>query len=571
MHRCYRPTVLAGIVLLATGLRAADSGHAAADLVLLNGSIWTVNKAQPQVEALAIWRDRIVAIGSSKEMRALIGPGTRAIDVHGRRVVPGFYDSHIHLLGSGQRLREVALKDAPNEREFGRRLQEFDRKLARERWLLGGEWDHDRTFDGRLPSAELIDTYVRDRPVFLRRYDGHMAVVNSHVLRLAGITAQTPDPAGGVIYRKSGTREPTGVLRDNAMDLVTRLIPPPSDAEIAEAVRAALDEARREGVTSVQDMDGSDPATRRNLFRLYQQLAHSGRLTCRIDLRWPLAESKALAQLGVQRGFGDDWVKIGGVKGFVDGSLGSSTAKMYEPFVNEPGSTGVFVTPLDKLREYIREADKAGLSVAVHAIGDRANAELLSIFAEVAQRNGPRDRRFRIEHAQHLRPQDFGRFNEIGVIASMQPYHAIDDGRWAEGRIGARRCASSYAFRSIVDAGGKLAFGSDWSVAPLSPLLGIDAAVNRRTLDGKHPEGWYPGQKITVAEAIEAYTQTSAFAAFEDHDRGSLEPGKLADLVVLSRDILAEPECDHLAETEVLLTVVGGKVVYERQHGSSPK
>ncbi|HLJ96118.1 MAG TPA: amidohydrolase [Gemmataceae bacterium] len=552
-------------MILITDLHAADPPHTPADLVLLNGKIWTVNKAQPQAEALAIWRDRILRVGSSVEIHALVGPHTRTIDLQGRRVVPGFYDSHLHLLGSGQRLSEVALKNAANEAEFGQRLREFDRKLPRDRWLLGGEWDHDRTFHGQLPSAELLDKYVAGRPVFLRRYDGHMAVVNSQVLKLAGITAQTPDPAGGVIYRKAGTKEPTGVLRDNAMDLVTRLIPAPSDAEIAEAVRAALDEARQVGVTSAQDMDGSDAATRRKLLRLYQELARSGQLSCRIDLRWPLSQWRQLAQLGVERGFGDDWVKIGGVKGFVDGSLGSSTAKMFKPFVNEPGSTGVFVTPLDKLREYILEADKAGLSVAVHAIGDQANAELLSIYAEVAQANGPRDRRFRIEHAQHLRPQDYPRFHAYSVIASMQPYHAIDDGRWAEGRIGSARCASSYAFRSVLDAGAKLAFGSDWSVAPLSPILGIDAAVNRRTLDGKHPGGWFPEQRITVAEAIEAYTLTSAFAAFEESERGSLQPGKLADLVVLSRDILAETERDHLAETDVWITVLGGKVVYEKR------
>jgi predicted amidohydrolase YtcJ len=237
---------------------------------------------------------------------------------------------------------------------------------------------------------------------------------------------------------------------------------------------------------------------------------------------------------------------------------------MFAPFLNEPGNTGIFVTPMSRLREDIAAADRAGLSVAVHAIGDRANAELLDVFAEVVRRNGPRDRRFRIEHAQHLRPEDYGRFKELGVIPSMQPFHAIDDGRWAEGRIGGARCASSYAFRSLLDAGARLAFGSDWSVAPLSPMLGIDAAVNRRTLDGKHPEGWFAQQKITVAEAIEAYTLTSAHAAFEEKDRGSLEVGKLADFVVLSRDILASAERDHIAETEVLYTVVGGRVVYEK-------
>jgi predicted amidohydrolase YtcJ len=535
-----------------------------ADLVLVNARVWTVDRGRPEAEALAAWHGRILAVGREAEVRRLIGPATRILDARGRRVVPGFYDSHVHLLGSGLRLSEVALKDAADEAEFGRRLRAFDRKLPGGRWLLGGEWDHDRTFAGQLPTAALLDRYVPARPAFLRRYDGHMAVVNSRALQLAGITADTPNPPGGVIYRKPDGREPTGLLRDNALDLVGRLVPATTDDEIIEAVRAALDEARLVGVTSVQDMDGSDPPTRRRLFRLYQDLARGGKLTTRIDLRWPLAEWKGLAALGVGANFGDDWVRIGGLKGFIDGSLGSSTAWMFAPYLHEPGSTGIYVTPLGRLREDIEGADRAGLPVAVHAIGDRANAELLDIFAEVSRKNGPRDRRFRIEHAQHLRPEDYGRFKEAGVIPSLQPYHAIDDGRWAEGRIGAKRCASSYACRSLLDAGARLAFGSDWSVAPLNPLLGIDAAVNRRTLDGKHPGGWFPEQKITAEEAVEAYTLTSAYAAFQEKDRGSLEVGKLADFVVLSRDILSAAERDHIAETGVLVTVVGGRVVFEK-------
>jgi predicted amidohydrolase YtcJ len=331
-------------------------------------------------------------------------------------------------------------------------------------------------------------------------------------------------------------------------------------------VRGALAEARQVGVTSVQDMDGSNATTRRRLFRLYQQLARQGQLTLRVDLRWPLADWRSLAALGVEANFGSDWVRIGGVKGFVDGSLGSSTAKMFEPYVHEKGNTGVYVTPLNRLREYIEGADAAGLSIAIHAIGDRANAELLDIFADVEKKNGPRDRRFRIEHAQHLRPEDYARFKQLGVIPSLQPYHAIDDGRWAEGRIGARLCASSYACRSLLDAGARLAFGSDWSVAPLNPLLGIDAAVNRRTLDDKHPDGWFAEQRIRVAEAIEAYTLGSAYAAFQEKNRGPLEVGKLADLVILSRDILADSQRDRIATTEVLVTIVGGKIVYDKTH-----
>jgi predicted amidohydrolase YtcJ len=533
-----------------------------ADTVLRGGKIWTGAKTRPEAEALAIWRGRILAVGSNADMERLTGAGTRVIDLKGRRVVPGFHDSHVHVLGGGLQLSRVTLKDAKDEAEFGRRLQEFDRKLPRDRWLLGDDWDHDRTFGGRLPTAELLDKYVPGRPTFLRRYDGHMGVANTRVLKLAGITAEKADPPGGVIYRKEGTREPSGVLRDNAMDLVAGLIPAPSETEIAEAVLAALAEARRVGITSIQDMDGSDLPTRRKLLQLYQRLAGARQLKMRIELYWPLSEWNSLARLGIAREFGNEWLCIGGLKGFVDGSLGSSTAKMFDPFLNEANNSGVYVTPLNKLREYILAADNAGLAVAVHAIGDQANAELLDIFAEVARRNGQRERRFRIEHAQHLRPQDYPRFHELGVIASMQPYHVIDDGRWAEGRIGAVRCSSSYAYRSLLDARARLAFGSDWPVAPLSPLLGIDAAVNRRTLDGKHLQGWFPEQRISAVEALEAYTVNSAHAAFQDRVKGTLEPGKCADLAVLSRDILAESERDQIGATEVVLTMVGGEPVF---------
>jgi predicted amidohydrolase YtcJ len=536
----------------------------AADVVLVNGRLWTVNKAQPEAEALAVWGGRIIAVGKDADVKPLVGSKTRIIDLKQKRVLPGFHDSHLHLLGGGMRLSQVALKDARDEAEFGKRLQEFDRKLQPGRWMLGGNWDHDRTFAGELPTAATLDKYVKDRPILLNRYDGHMALANSLALKLAGITADTPDPTGGVIYRKPGTKEPTGLLRDKAMGLVAQHVPPPSDGEIMDAVQASLAECRKVGITSAQDMEGSAAGTRKIYFGLLQQLAHAAKLTMRVRVYWPLSAWNSLAQLGILAAFGDLWVSLGGLKDFIDGSLGSSTAKMFEPYLNEPGSTGIYVTPPGKLCDNILAADKAGLAIAIHAIGDRGNAELLDIFAEVAQKNGPRDRRFRIEHAQHLRPEDYKRFAQLGVIASMQPYHIIDDGRWAEGRIGAKRCASSYALRSLLDAGAKVAFGSDWSVAPLNPLLGLDAAVHRKTLDGKHPKGWFPEQRITVQEAIEAYTLTAAYAAFLEKELGSLEVGKLADLVVLSRDILAEAEREQIANTEVLITMVGGRVVYDK-------
>lgn len=536
-----------------------------ADLIVFNGRIWTGNARQPEAQAVAVWRDRILRVGSDAEVKALAGPKTRLIDLGGRRLVPGFYDSHLHFLSGGLSLARIDLKDAKDEADFGQRLREFDQKTPRDRWIVGGLWDHDRTFGGQLPTAATIDKYVKDRPVFIRRYDGHMGLANSAALKLAGITAETKDPPGGVIYRLPDGKTPSGILKDNAMALVDRLIPEPSDEEILEAVLAAQKACAEHGVTSVQDLDGSAPETRRKLFRIYQRLARDGKLTCRIDLRWPIALYRELSTTGVMADFGHDFVRIGGVKGFMDGSLGSSTAKMFAPYENDPKNTGVYVTEPDTMRSYIRSADAAGLNVCIHAIGDEANSVLLDLFADVTRQNGARDRRFRIEHAQHLRPEDYPRFKEWKVIASMQPYHAIDDGRWAEGRIGAKRCASSYAFRSLLDHGAMLAFGSDWPVAPLDVMAGIDAAVNRRTLDGKHPQGWFPEQRITVAEAVRAYTFGSAYAAFQETDRGTIEVGKLADFVLLSRDIFDPAQRDRIADTRVLLTIVGGQVVYERK------
>jgi hypothetical protein len=551
-------------LFLALSLTPAAEPVVAADLIYWNAKVWTGDPNKPQAEAIAIWRDRILQVGTNTEVKALAGPKTWLVDLQGRRVVPGFYDSHLHLLNGGLSLARVNLKDAADEAEFGRRLREYDLTTPRDRWLVGGNWDHDRTFGGQLPSAATIDKFVKDRPVFIRRYDGHMALANSLALKLAGITAQTKDIPGGVIDRlPDGT--PSGILRDNAMGLVGRLVPEPNEAEIRDALRAAQRHLAEFGITSVQDLEGSAPETRRKLFRVLQQLAREGKLTVRVDLRWPLPLHKELAGIGIEANFGNEFLRIGGVKGFMDGSLGSSTAKMFEPYEGDPKNTGVYVTPPETMLALVRSADAAGLNVCVHAIGDMANATLLDVFTEVAKTNGNRDRRFRIEHVQHLRPTDYKRFKELGVVASMQPYHVIDDGRWAEGRIGAGRCASSYAYRSLLDAGAKLAFGSDWPVAPLDPLAGIDAAVNRRTLDGKHPNGWFPEQRISVPEALEAYTLGSAYAAGQENDKGTLTAGKLADFVVLTHDILDPKARDQLTAARVVLTVVGGQIVYERR------
>lgn len=526
----------------------------ASDLFLVGGKVWTGDSAK--ASALAIRDGRILHVGTDADCRALM-KGAKEIALGGRRVVPGFIDSHLHLSAGGVRLSQVALKSAADEKEFIARLKRFDASLPKGRWLLGGEWDHDRTFAGKLPDAALLDKHFT-RPVFLKRYDHHMALANTAALKLAGVDATVPDPPGGVIDRKPGTKIPTGILRDNAMSLVESKIPKPGTEEIAEAVKAALAELAKEGITSAVDMDGSDGPTRRLVFKLYQRMEKDGKLTCRVDLRWPLAAWKELSSLGIEAGFGTERVRLGGLKGFADGSLGSSTAKMREPYLK--GGTGVWVSTPEQLKEWTTAADAARLDVCIHAIGDRANEAVLDVFDHAIKKNGKRERRFRVEHAQHLAPSDYGRFAKSGVIASIQPYHIIDDGRWAEGRIGAERCASSYACRSLLDAKAILAFGSDWSVAPLSPILGIDAAVNRRTLDGKNPKGWHPKQAITREEALRAYTVGSAWAMGRD-DIGTLAAGKLADVVVLTRDLL-DPKTE-ISEAKVALTISGGKIVHE--------
>ena len=530
-----------------------------ADLLLTNGKIWTVDPSQPVAEAVAVWHGKILAVGSTADLVQLAGPATKVMDLQGKLLLPGFSDNHTHFLSGGQWLSGVKLKDAKDEREFGERLARKSAELSAGAWILDGTWDHDNWPGGNLPTAALIDQYVSDRPVFVTRYDGHMSVANSLVLKMAGIDANTPDPPGGVIVRKAGSNEPAGVLKDAAQSLVWRIVPEPSREEIEQALLAAMQEAARVGVTSLQDMNLTSET-----LSIYQDFLRQGKMTVRVDGRWPLFRWRDLAKLGISKNFRDgEWLKIGGLKGFVDGSLGSSTALFYEPYVQDASTRGIFVNDPQTLRRTIIAADSAGLHIAVHAIGDSANAYLLEVFAEAIEANGGTDHRFRIEHAQHSHPNDFTRFADLGVIACVQPYHAIDDGRWAEQRIGHERCKTTYPFRSFLDNGVKMTFGSDWTVAPLDPILGIDAAVTRRTIDGANPDGWFPEQKISVEEAIEAYTLSAAFAAFDEDIKGSITPGKLADMVVLSQDILTIP-ANAIVNTEVLYTIVGGKVVFEK-------
>jgi predicted amidohydrolase YtcJ len=549
------------LLLITLAFSALVLAQAPADLVLVNGKIWTVNDKQAEIEAVAVLGNRIAAIGSTEEIRKWIGVNTRVVDLQGKRVTPGFNDSHVHFLDGGMGLASVQLRDARTPEEFRDRIRDFAAKLPKGRWILNGNWDHENWTPPALPTRRLIDAVTPDNPVFINRLDGHMCLANSLALKLAGVTRQTPDPPGGAIVRDAGG-EPTGVLKDAAMNYVYKVIPSPSEEVMAEAIRAALAYAAENGVTSVQDMSASP-----EVFGVYQKLLANGEMTVRVYGIQPLSEWGRLARVGVRAWFGNDKLKIGGLKGFADGSLGSTTALFFEPYLDAPKTSGLpsdEMFPEGKMLNNILDADRAGLQVAVHAIGDKANKTILDVFAEVEKRNGARDRRLRIEHAQHLRPEEIKRFGAERVIASMQPYHAIDDGRWAENRIGPNRAKGTYAFRSLLVAGATLAFGSDWFVAPMEPLMGIYAAVTRRTFDGKRPQGWVPEQKITVAEAVRAFTMGSAYASGDEKVKGSIEVGKLADLVVLSADIFKSDPVE-IEKAKVVMTIFDGKVIYERK------
>ena len=545
-----------------------------ADLLLLHGKIWTGEPASRRgkkpvfEEAMAILDGRILDVGSVSQILHYMGKSTKVIRLDGRLVVPGFVDAHTHFVGGGFQLLQIDLKDARSEEEFVRRIGEKARTLAPGGWLLGGDWDEQAWPSAQFPTRGMIDPVTRNNPVFISRYDGHAVLANSRALELAGVTRETPDPPGGVIVRDAKTGEPTGVLKDAAEDLVGKVVPRPTEAEMEEALKVGLEEARRLGVTSVENItvDGDSPhGTFADEIALLRRAELEGWLTTRFCEIVPIARWETLAAAGLSHDMGDEFVKLGAVKAFADGSLGSSTAWMFEPFADDPTNRGLpmaIMNPPSGMEALARGADAARIQLCVHAIGDRANAEMLDLYERLGGAD-PAAHRFRIEHAQHVRAQDYARFGKLGVIASMQPYHAIDDGRWAEKRLGAERARWSYAWRSMLKAGAPLAFGTDWPVAPLNPLLGIYAAVTRATLDGKHPEGWFAGERLTLEETLRAYTLGSAYAAFEEKEKGTLAPGKLADAVVLDKDLFAIPP-EEIKDAHVVLTILGGKEVYGR-------
>lgn len=550
------------LVLACLGLACTQvQTSAPATIILQNARIWTSNPAQPWAEALAVRGDSIVFVGSSKDLpKDLLSEAKMVMDAQGQMVTPGFIDSHVHFIDAGLNLASVQLRDAKTKAIFIQRIADFAKTVPPGTWITGGDWDH-TLWGGELPTAAWIDEVTPKHPVFLNRLDGHMSLANTAAMKAAGITADTKEVEGGAIVRDS-QGQATGVFKDNAANLIYAKMPPVSAAMRDRALAMAMDFLASKGVTSVHNMGTWED------LETFRKARKKGSLKTRLYANVPLSAWAKLAQEVKQNGHGDHWLKIGGLKGFVDGSLGSHTAAMLEPFSDTHHDQGLFVTSTDSLYAYISKADKADLQVMVHAIGDNAIYQQLNIYQRVTKENGPKDRRFRIEHAQHISPGDIPRFAQLKVIPSMQPYHAIDDGRWAEKYLGPERCKTTYAFRSLIDAGAKPAFGSDWFVAPPTPLEGIYAAVTRRTLDDKNPNGWVPEQKISVEEALMAYTIDAAYAEFAEKEKGSLEVGKLADFVLLDAD-LTKITPEKIRDVKVLMTVVGGKVVYQSPKNQS--
>jgi len=550
--------VAAAMLLFYCALGSAQS-KPAANLIVTNAKVWTVDKSLPTAQAVAVLGDRIVAVGSIGEVDSWRGPRTRVIDAGGKLLLPGFNDSHVHFVSGGQQLDNVQLKDVTDPKEFTRRIAERVKVTPSKEWILGGNWDETKWNPPSLPTKDLLDPVTPNTPVFVSRYDGHMGVANSLALRLAGITDETPDPPGGTIVRdKNG--HATGALKDAATGYIYKVVPPLSHEEHVRVVKRALAYAASVGVTSVQHMsaDYSDIA-------VYSELLQRGELTARIYAAPSITGVDDQAKLGLRHAFGGPYLRIGALKAFADGSVGSRTAYFYEPFLNDGGNRGLLsdeMHPIAQMRERMMSADSAGLQLCTHAIGDEGISTILDLYAELMKAHGDLDRRLRIEHAQHMAAKDFDRFAQLHVIASVQPYHAIDDGRFVESYIGHDRASRTYAFRTFLNHGVRLAFGTDWEVAPLDPVLTIYAAVTRATLDGKNPNGWFPEQKLSVAEAVEAYTMGSAYAEFQENEKGSITPGKLADMVLLSEDIFTISPV-QIRDVKVLKTFVGGRVVWD--------
>ena len=529
----------------------------------INGKIYTVNPKQPLAQSVIAEGNRILFVGSNKDAQRYINKTTKVIDLKGKLMLPGFIDGHTHFINGGFHLIGLKLHDLTSKKDFVDAIKNYV-KGKEGRWITGGRWDHENWQDKTLPTKEMIDPFTPKTPVFLKRYDGHMGLANSYALKLAGITKDTPSPEGGLIVKDPKTGEPTGILKDNAMDLIDNIIPEHSDVEYNEALTAALNEAKRFGVTSIEDMSYTTDESFEKQLRIYQNFEKEGKLTVRVATRMPIKTYKKFLKDGIEYNFGDDFITLGSLKAYADGSLGSSTAWFFEPYVSDKDNYGL---PNDifkngNFEKWALDADKHKLQICVHAIGDKAVSSTLDVVEKMEKENPNWDRRFHVEHAQHLKPQDIPRMAKLGVIASVQPTHLMEDGNWAVKRIGKERLKYMHPYNSFLNAGVIVDFGTDFPVVTLNPLVGLYMAVTRRTSDGKNPNGLEPQEKISIEQALKCYTLNSAYAEFQENKKGSIEPGKLADFVVLDKDILTIDPV-KIKNVKVDMTVLGGKIIYK--------
>ena len=529
------------------------------DKIYYNGVVWTADQKIPSATAMVLNEGVFLFVGEDKEALSMATDRTEIIDLKGNFVTPGFIDNHVHFISGGLQLSRVNLNDVLSKKEFQARIIEFDRVLPKSSWILGGNWDHE-LWGGIYPDKSWIDEVVSDRPVFLDRLDGHMALANTKAMNLAGINSSTLDPPGGVIIRDQNS-DPTGVLKDLAMDLVQTIIPEESSEEMDRALDRAMDYALSLGITQVHDMGSwTDLET-------YRRNHSKENLKIRIKIYPWYTNWKNIIKYIQDYGPGDDWLRWNGIKGMMDGSLGSRTAWMHKPYLHGhnhndkeklPTLGVITIKDTTDFKYLLRETDNAGIQHAVHAIGDRANDWIINQFKDIANEHGSRDRRSRIEHSQHLSENAIREFASQNIIPSMQPYHLFDDGSWAHKRIGYDLLSRTYIFNTLIKSGANLTFGSDWTVAPLNPATGIFAAVTRKTRDGKNEDGWFPNEKISVEDALRCYTINNAYAAFWEKTTGSITVGKNADFIVHSMNYFdIDPEM--ILESKILRTVVGGK------------
>lgn len=549
-----RLSILIALMLL-TGC-SSESNIADVDTLLINAVVWTGVEEAPDARVVAIRGDKISHVGGD-ELLSL--KASETVDLHGQFVLPGFMDNHVHFMEGGAALASVDLRSAQSPTEFIDVISHYLADIPTGQWILNGNWDHTQ-WGGELPHRDWIDSITADNPVFVIRSDGHMALANSLALQKAGITSNTTDPDGGVIGRDENGRL-TGILKGNALNQVLAVIPTPSDDELMRQFSLAQQHALSHGLTKIHAVTAYPTET--TMLELFKMAKQRGLLKIRAKVSTPIESWEQMKQEVEANGRGDQMLSWGGVKGFIDGSLGARTAWMSEPYSDAPDSTGVPINTPEQLQQWMRSAVNHNLELSIHAIGDLAIDTVIQSMQDIAS-DTVRERRLRIEHFQHPSEKAISEIGRLGIVVAMHPYHAIDDGRWAEERIGKARLQTTYAFRSILDAGGILTFGSDWPVAPLSPIDGIYAAVTRQTLDDKHLLGWVPEQKIEVEEALSAYTSSNAYAFGEEALAGTLEVGKRADIVILSDDPRTiDPST--IREVKVNRTLIDGREVYKRK------